>query len=153
MKGTVQVVALYVSRGHIYVGHHGREPGVHGMERVERLDCRAGRGVIGDRYLDHSPGYKGQITFFEEEVHLEVCHRFGVEVDPWVYRRNVLVRGVRLGEWIGKRFEVQGTWFEGTEECRPCYWMDRAVTSGVEAFLKGRGGLRARILTDGLLEV
>jgi MOSC domain-containing protein YiiM len=37
------------------------------------------------------------------------------------------------------------------EECRPCYWMNRAIAPGAEEFLKGRGGLRAKILCDGEL--
>jgi hypothetical protein len=31
--------------------------------------------------------------------------------------------------------------------------MDHAVTAGVEEFLRGRGGLRARILKDGRLHL
>jgi MOSC domain-containing protein YiiM len=46
---------------------------------------------------------------------------------------------------------VQGVSFFGTEECRPCYWLDRAIASGVEEYLKGQGGLRARILSNGTL--
>ena len=34
---------------------------------------------------------------------------------------------------------------------RSCYWMDEAFCPGMEEFLKGRGGLRARILTGGTL--
>jgi MOSC domain-containing protein YiiM len=41
--------------------------------------------------------------------------------------------------------------FEGVEECRPCYWMDQALAPGAEEFLKGCGGLRVRVLTDGIL--
>ncbi len=41
--------------------------------------------------------------------------------------------------------------FFGTEECRPCYWMDGALGPGAHAWLRGRGGLRARILSDGWL--
>jgi len=37
------------------------------------------------------------------------------------------------------------------EECKPCYWMDFAIGPGAEAWLQGRAGLRARILTDGVL--
>jgi hypothetical protein len=37
------------------------------------------------------------------------------------------------------------------EECRPCYWMDRAIAPGTHEFLKSRGGLRAKILCDGVL--
>ena len=52
---------------------------------------------------------------------------------------------------IGQRFTLQGIEFEGSEECRPCYWMDQAVGEGVHEALKGYGGLRARILTSGVL--
>jgi hypothetical protein len=41
----------------------------------------------------------------------------------------------------------------GTEESRPCFWMDHAFGPGAQAALKGRGGLRARILTSGRLAV
>ncbi len=150
---TARVVALFRSRAHNFVGHHGIEPGVHPMEAVPWLDCVAGRGIVGDRFFDHRPDYKGQITFFEAEVHAAVLDTFGVAVEPWIYRRNVITEGIRLAEWIGRTFEVQGILCEGVEECRPCYWMDHAVTAGVEEFLRGRGGLRARILKDGRLQV
>jgi MOSC domain-containing protein YiiM len=48
---------------------------------------------------------------------------------------------------------VQGVAFIGTGECRPCYWMDQALAPGAEAALRGRGGLRAQILTNGRLRV
>jgi len=142
-------VALYRSAAHNFVGHHGLEPGVHLMERVPILECVAGQGIRGDRFFGHRPDFKGQITFFAAEVHEAVCSVFGIVCDRSVYRRNVVTRGVDLGQWIGRRFEIQGIGFEGVEECRPCYWMDQVVTAGVEEFLRGRGGLRARILTDG----
>jgi MOSC domain-containing protein YiiM len=68
-----------------------------------------------------------------------------------VFRRNVITRGLQLNDLIGKDFEVQEVSFSGVEECRPCYWMDRAFFRGAEAALKGR--LRATILSDGILTV
>ena len=72
-----------------------------------------------------------------------------------VFRRNVIVEGIGLKEWLGRRFTFQGVEFEGCQECKPCHWMDRAVADGTEDFLKGqfRGGLRARIITSGVLRV
>jgi MOSC domain-containing protein YiiM len=46
---------------------------------------------------------------------------------------------------------VQGVRFLGTEEAKPCYWMESAFGVGAEAAMKGRGGLRARVLHDGWL--
>jgi MOSC domain-containing protein YiiM len=66
-------------------------------------------------------------------------------------RRNVFTRGVDLTTLIGQEFELQGVRLAAIEECRPCVWMDEAVAPGAEAWLKGRGGLRCKILTDGVL--
>jgi MOSC domain-containing protein YiiM len=60
---------------------------------------------------------------------------------------------VELNSLIGKRFKVQEVEFEGICECRPCYWMDQAIAPGAEEALRGRGGLRAKILTDGKLRI
>ncbi|HIL68765.1 MAG TPA: hypothetical protein EYG38_02800 [Verrucomicrobia bacterium] len=86
------------------------------------------------------------------EVYEALClKRQQWDLSPSVFRRNVLIRGVCLNHWIGKKFEIQGIRFEGVEECKPCYWMDPAFGSGAEDLMKGRGGLRARILSDGIL--
>jgi MOSC domain-containing protein YiiM len=58
---------------------------------------------------------------------------------------------VDLNELIGKQFELQGVQFEGVCECRPCHWMNTAIGPGAEDALRGFGGLRARILTGGIL--
>jgi MOSC domain-containing protein YiiM len=63
----------------------------------------------------------------------------------------VITRGIDLNELIEEEFELQGVHFLGMEECRPCYWMDQAFAPGAQEFLKGRGGLRAKILSDGKL--
>lgn len=122
------------------------------MIEVRSLECVAGRGIRGDRYFDFKDDYKGQITFFSLEVFDDL--RGALEVQgclPSVARRNVMTRDVDLNELIDQDFEVQGVRFRGTQECRPCYWMDRAIAVGAEKFLQGRGGLRARVLTDGTL--
>ena len=122
------------------------------MVEVPTIECAAGRGIRGDRYFDFKDDYKGQITFFSLEVFDELCGALQIQdCSPVVARRNVITCGVDLNELIDQDFEIQGVCFHGTEECRPCYWMNRAITPGAEEFLKGRGGLRAKILSDGEL--
>jgi MOSC domain-containing protein YiiM len=145
---------LYVSPGHNYFGHHGRPAGENPMREVREARCVAGLGIEGDRFFDHDANHKGQITFFTEEVYQSLCKQFGIrDKPPSVFRRNVLTRGVDLNKLIGREFEVQGVRFLGTEECRPCYWMNQAFCPGAEVALRGRGGLRARILTTGALSL
>lgn len=146
----MEIVHLYISTGHNYFGHHGKLPSDHATIEVSSLVCLAGHGIRGDRFFDYKDDYKGQVTFFSMEVFEELCAEFHVhQKPPSVLRRNILTRGQDLREFIGRDFDVQEVRFAGVEECRPCYWMDQAFAPGAERFLRGRGGLRARILQDG----
>ena len=149
---SVEICHLYISRGHNFFGHHGREPDNYPPIEVKSIECVAGHGIRHDRFFDYRDDYKGQITFFSLEVFHDLCAALQLENgDPALVRRNVLTRGVDLNGLIGQEFEVQGVRFRGTDDCRPCYWMDQALRVGAEQFLKGRGGLRARILTTGIV--
>ncbi len=120
------------------------------MLEVAAIECVAGRGIRGDRYFDHKPDFKGQVTFFSWDIFCDLRRELSLYgAQPWALRRNVITQGVNLMEWVGRRFEIQGVTFEGVEECKPCYWMDEALAPGAEAWLRGRGGLRARIVSDG----
>jgi hypothetical protein len=148
----MEICHLFISRGHNFVGHHGREPDTHPMIEMLEIECVAGRGIRSDRYFDFKDDYKGQITFFSLEVFDELCSAMQLQTcSTSLARRNVITRDGDLNELIGQEFEVQGVRFHGMEECRPCYWMDGAFALGAQEFLKGRGGLRAKILTDGEL--
>ena len=144
---------LYIAPGHNYFGHHGQAASSHPVQEVEIAECVAGQGIRGDRFFGFKKDYKGQITFFAWEVFLELCRHLGVtNVSPGAVRRNIITEGVELNSLIGREFLVQGVRLAGVEQCKPCYWMDSAVKTGAEDWLQGRGGLRARILNDGLIK-
>jgi MOSC domain-containing protein YiiM len=148
----MHVLHLYISPKHVFVGHHGKPAGSEPMEEVAEAECVAGQGLRGDRYFGHRENYKGQITFFSQEVYDDLCRTLDIhDRDTSVFRRNVIVSGVDLNSLIGREFELQGITFKGTEEAKPCYWMNQAFGEGAEKALMGHGGLRARILTDGVL--
>lgn len=148
----LRVEQLFISPGHNFFGHHDQPAGEHPIVAVEELECVAGRGIRGDRFFDYKPDYKGQITFFSLEVLEALRRELGLpDAQPQATRRNVFVRGDDLNALIGIEFEVQGVRFAGVEESRPCYWMNAALGPGAEEWLRGRGGLRCRILTNGWL--
>jgi MOSC domain-containing protein YiiM len=148
----VEVRRLYIAAEHSFFGHNGRPPGENSIVEVSEVDCVAGRGLRGDRFFDFKENYKGQITFFAWETCEAICRGLGVrDRTPSAFRRNVITAGVDLNELIGREFQIQGVRFRGTEECRPCYWMDQALAPGANELLKGRGGLRAVILSNGIL--
>ena len=145
---------IFISPEHNFVGHHGQPPGGHAVVEVPEVRCVAGRGLEGDRYFDFKEDYKGQVTFFASETYERMCGQFGVrDKGPDVFRRNIITVGADLNALIGVEFEVQGVRFLGTQESAPCHWMNTVFAEGAEEALKGNGGLRAKILTDGLLRV
>jgi MOSC domain-containing protein YiiM len=147
-----ELLHFYISHSHNYFGHHGQPPGDAPMIEVDRIECLAGRGVRGDRFFDFKNDYKGQITLFSQEVYEDLCKALRIfDKAPSVFRRNVITSGVDLASWFNAEFELQGVRFRGRGECSPCYWMDQAFGPGAEHALEGRGGLRAMILTDGIL--
>ena len=151
-----ELVEIWISPGNDFRGHHGMARGEHGIENRREVECVAGMGLRGDRYFGYKTDFKGQVTFFDADAVDALRERFDrPDLSGGTFRRNLIVRGVDLSAWTGKRFRFQGIEFEGSEECKPCYWMDEAVAPGAEEFMKTRfrGGLRARILTDGWLRV
>ncbi len=151
-----ELIEIWISPGNSFRGRHGMAPGDHDAGSVREIECVAGMGLKGDRYFGYKPDFKGQVTFFDADTVQAVREQFKrPDLSGGEFRRNLIVRGVDLSSWVGKRFRFQGIEFEGSEECKPCHWMDQAVAPGVEEFLRSRfrGGLRARILTTGMLGI
>lgn len=148
----IRIERIYLSPGHNYFGHFGGPAGINPIVEVDAAECVAGRGLCDDRFFDYKPDYKGQLTLFSAEVFTQLCRELTLSgASPAALRRNVIVRGVDLNSLCGQEFELQGVRLLGGEECKPCAWMDEALAPGAEAWLRGRGGLRCRILSDGWL--
>ena len=150
----VKVRHLFISPGHNFFGHYEQPAGNHPTIAVTEVECVAGRGLKGDRFFDFKENYKGQATFFSQEVFNALCAELKLSgQSPGESRRNIVVEGADLNSLVGQEFEVQGVKFRGLAECSPCHWMDKAFAPGAEHFLQRRGGLRAQILTDGILRI
>lgn len=151
-----ELVHIFTSPGHDYWGQKGEGRLQNGVRSQDTVGCVAGKGLVGDRYFGYRENFKGQVTFFDLETVEAVRENFKLPKLPAsVFRRNLLVRGVNLKEYLGRRFTFQGVEFEGAQECKPCHWMDRVVDEGAEDFLKKNfgGGLRAKVLSSGTLQL
>jgi MOSC domain-containing protein YiiM len=154
--GGVIIEAIFTSPGHNYFGHHGQPAGDFPFIAPEKIECIAGRGIKGDRFLDYRNDYKGQVTFFARETFDALEMEFSLtSKSPGVLRRNLVVSGTDLNTLIGRKFSIQGVPFRGHSHCKPCSWMDEAFAPGTEQFLAQRrgGGLRAQILRDGAISL
>jgi MOSC domain-containing protein YiiM len=128
-----------------------------GAPQIEhhRVRVVAGKGIEGDRYFgrDDEPGQN--VTFVEaEEIEAfqDAAHR---PHDLSVTHRNVVTRGVRLNDLVGKEFTIGGVRFRGRELCEPCRGLGKRLQSpdltaaDVVKRLVHRAGLRADALSSG----
>ncbi|PYK38937.1 MAG: molybdenum cofactor biosysynthesis protein [Verrucomicrobia bacterium] len=145
---------MFIRQIFISAGHSSTGPADFPLIELVKIECAAGRGVIGDRYFDLRENYKGQVTFFSAEVFERLCAEFGISSkSAGVLRRNVIVSDVDLSSLISREFEIQGVRFARASHCAPCRWMDTVLAPGEKKFLANNGGLRAQILSNGWIKI
>jgi MOSC domain-containing protein YiiM len=115
---------------------------------VHAVSALAGKGLEGDRHLHEEGAKPGQaLTLIEAEA-LEDVGLTGAQS-----RRQVVVRGVRLNDLVGRRFRVGEVECLGVELCEPCLHLQQLTRPGIIKELVHRGGLNADILNDGRISV
>jgi MOSC domain-containing protein YiiM len=114
---------------------------------VEAVQVTA-EGVLGDRYFGER-----NLTLIEAEALEGLFEDAGTELTAAESRRQVLTRGVRLNDLVGKRFRVGEVECVGEEWCEPCSHLEGLTRPGVLRGLVHRGGLRADIVRDGRIAV
>jgi MOSC domain-containing protein YiiM len=152
----VTIHHIFISPGHNYFGRPKDGPGGHATVDVAEVEAVAGQGLVGDRYFGVAAHYDAQVTFVSWEVFHALQAEFGR--DDWsavLMRRNIVIEGVPLNQLIGLAFSLDfgdhQVEFLGAKHCAPCAWMDFMLAPGAQKFLRGRGGLRARITGSGTI--
>ena len=118
------------------------------LRPVDSVAAIEGCGLEGDRHFraeDQRSG--GAITLIEAEA-LEDVGLSGPQS-----RRQVVVRGVRLNDLVGRRFKVGEIECLGVELCEPCLHLQTLTRPGIIDDLLHRGGLNADLLTSGTIAV
>jgi len=157
----ITIKHIFISPGHNFFGH--KKPNVqtitpdkpdaqHRTTDVEAVQAVANMGLEGDRFYGVRPDFDGQVTFFAWEVYALLMAELGLAAEAVVdLRRNIITTGVPLNALIGQEFTIGEVRFQGARHCAPCSWMDASLAPGALKLLKGRGGLRAQVLSDGRL--
>jgi MOSC domain-containing protein YiiM len=122
---------------------------------VGEVEIVAGQGPRGDRKFVPKPmKRKGKdLTLIEAEALDGLRADTGIELSHEESRRNVLTRGVRLNELVGRRFRVGEVECEGVVLNEPCTHLESITYPGVQDGLENRGGLRANVLSGGTIKV
>jgi hypothetical protein len=138
------------------------------MRSIAEVRAEPGRGLEGDRYFLGRGTYSPKASVGGREVtliELETVEaladgivnaegdRLGIKLTAADTRRNIATRGVPLNHLVGQTFLVGSVRMRGTRLCEPCQHLERLTRPGVLSALVHRGGLRAQILTAGVIRV
>jgi MOSC domain-containing protein YiiM len=152
-------------QGHVVSLHIAPEASAK-MEVVNEVRAVPGRGLEGDRYFKGTGHYSSrpshggrEVTLIEIEsvealdggVQSAQGDRLGIKLAAQDSRRNIATAGVPLNHLVDKEFWVGPVLLRGTRLCEPCKHLDELTQPGVMSGLVHRGGLRARILSEGVI--
>jgi MOSC domain-containing protein YiiM len=128
------------------------------MGRVEEVRTVAGCGIEGDRYCAGT-GYGTrygdvcEVTLIEGEDLDYIENELGISVKNGEHRRNIITRGIRLGDLRRKKFHVGETVLEYDRPRPPCRHVQDLSEPGMTRALRGRGGICARVVQAGSIKV
>jgi MOSC domain-containing protein YiiM len=129
-----------------------------GMQSVDEARAVPGKGLEGDRYFFrqgtfYKPQPDRELTLIESEAIEAFRTEYQVEFDLSSSRRNVVTRGVPLNHLVGREFWIGEVRARGLKLCEPCSHLQRLSHPKVLPGLVHRGGLRAQILSEGIIRV
>lgn len=129
------------------------------MQSLSSASLVAGKGIEGDRYFigkgTFSERLAGkpsvQLTLIEKEEIDHFNQELGQQHDDGDFRRNIVTTGIRLNDLVDKEFMIGSVKLKGIRLCEPCDYLAKTVNALVLPHLVGRGGLRAQILSNGVV--
>ena len=126
---------------------------------VEEVRAVAGKGLEGDRYFSgngyysKTPGTGRQVTLIEMET-IEALERdYDYKIEPGDARRNIVTVGVALNHLVGREFSAGEVVLRGLRLNEPCNHLASLTDEKVKQGLVHRGGLRADIVSGGVIRV
>lgn len=130
------------------------------MSEVGEIEVVAGAGIVGDHNFGARQRYPGQnLTLIEAEEVEAFNARTGKELVVTDPRRNIITRGVRLNDLVGRTFVIGTATLRGVELCEPCGKLagylagpDMRKADFVREFAH-RCGLRADVVVSGTIRV
>ena len=124
------------------------------IEEVETIEVLANKGVVGDRHFDNYNDPYCQLSLIESEKIDEYNLKFGLNIPYLDFRRNIITKGIKLNDLVGKKLSIGNAEVEGIDLCRPCRHLTDMLDQEniLKEFLR-KGGLRCQILSSSKIKV
>ena len=121
---------------------------------VHSIEVLANKGIVGDRHFNDFNDPYNQLSLIESENIDEYNIKFGLNIPYIDFRRNIVTKGIKLNDLIGKKLKVGNVELLAIELCRPCRHLTEMLDQ--KNILKEsmrKGGLRCQILTSSKINI
>ena len=124
------------------------------IKEVNSIDVLANKGVLGDRHFKEFNDPYNQLSLIESENIDYYNNKYGLNISYIDFRRNIITKGTKLNDLVGKKFKVGTVELEGIDLCRPCRHLSENLNQNniIKEFLR-KGGLRCQILSSSNINV
>ena len=124
------------------------------IKEVESIEVLANKGVVGDRHFSDYNDPFCQLTLIESENIDFYNLKYGLNIPYVEFRRNIVTKGIRLNELIGKKLKIGNVEVEAVDLCRPCRHLTEVLCQDniLKEFLR-KGGLRCQILSSSIIKI
>ena len=124
------------------------------INEVKSIEVLENKGVVGDRHFDEFNDPYCQLSLIESENIDFYNSKYNLNIPYVDFRRNIITKGIRLNDLIGKKFLVGNVKVEGIDLCRPCRHLTEILNQQniLKEFLR-KGGLRCQILSSSIINV
>jgi MOSC domain-containing protein YiiM len=130
------------------------------MTNCAHVRAIPGKGLEGDRYYHgvgtfspHPQKPDFEITLVEREKIDAFARESGLAFTPAQARRNLVTEGVDLNALVGREFLVGNVRIRGLRLCEPCAYLAKTTYPETLRGLAHKGGLRAQIVSEGIISV
>jgi len=124
------------------------------IENVSKIEAVKGKGLLNDRKFQENNQKERQVTLIEIEniIHFNTISQ--TKILPIDFRRNIITKGIKLNDLLGKEFFVGKIKLKAHDLCKPCkYLQDKLKQSNFIKEFMYTGGLRCEILNSGTINV
>ena len=124
------------------------------IKEVHSIEVLANKGIIGDRHFHEFNDPYNQLSLIESENIDDYNIRFGLNIPYIDFRRNVITKGIRLNDLVGKKLKVGSVELDAIDLCRPCRHLTEMLNQKnvLKEFLR-KGGIRCQILSSSNIHV
>ena len=124
------------------------------IKEVNSIEVLTNKGIIGDRHFHEFNDPYNQLSLIESENIDDYNIRFGLNIPYIDFRRNVITKGIRLNDLVGKKLKVGSVELDAIDLCRPCRHLTEMLNQKnvLKEFLR-KGGIRCQILSSSNIHV